>query len=339
MGARASLGASASAIGAAYHAGLCRHRQSTVLLGRAHHPLVVAADSRLPAEVPLERRLIEMLTSAAEQAIAPIAVLATPPPVDIFVAVPEARAGVGSRVSERLLDAAKRSAGDRVRVGEAQAFAAGRAGGLASLEIALERLASGRSSACLWCGVDSYLAPATLDALDGAGLLHAGGARWGFVPGEAAGACLLVAGETAQHMGTGALAVVRAAASAVEPEGEIVLGRALTAATRTVLAAMPVGERVHRVYADLNGERERVDGVGFTLARIADRVAAHPCLATPVDRLGEVGAASAPLFATLAVMAAQLGRAPGPNVLLWTTGPGPLCGAALLDVPVVRREI
>jgi 3-oxoacyl-[acyl-carrier-protein] synthase-1 len=342
MGARASLGASADAVGAAYHAGISRHRQLPSLLGRAYAPLIVARDPYLPPEVPVERRLLEMVTHAAAQAIEPLTVMASQPPLDVLVALPDPGAGVGPRVPERVLGALQGHLAERVRLGDLQAVHGGRSAGLLALEIAVERLVSGRSAACLWCGVDSYLAPATLDMLDGAGVLHAGGARWGFVPGEAAAACLLVTGDRVEPAGPPPLAVVRAAASAAErslhERGEVSLGEALTNATRAILGALPEAERVHRIYADLNGARERVDDVGFTLARIADRVASLPCLATPADRLGEVGAASAPLFAVLAVADAQRGHAPGPNVLLWTTGPGALSAAALLTVPVRARD-
>jgi 3-oxoacyl-[acyl-carrier-protein] synthase-1 len=335
MGARASLGASAEALGAAYRAGISRHRQHPSLFGRAHTPLVVAIDPRLPAEVPIERRLIEMVTDAAAQALAPLAALAPRPSLDVVVALPQPGPGVGPRVAERVIGALReRLAG---RVGTLEAVTGGRSAGLLALETAVGWLTTGKSAACLWCGVDSHLAPATLDALDRAGALHDEGARWGFVPGEAAGACLLLSGDLA---GPPPLAVVRAVSTAVEQRDAdaVALGLALTSATRAVLGALPPAERVHRVYADLNGERERVDDVGFTLARVSDRLAAVPCLTTPADRLGEVGAASAPLFAVLAVTAAQRGRATGPNVLLWTTGPGPRAGAALLTIPVLARE-
>lgn len=341
MGARTSLGASPAAVGAAYQAGISRHRHHPSLLTRAHAPFVVAADPHLPAEVPASRRIREMVKHAATQALTPLA-SAAQIPVDLLVAVPEVRPGLGPDVPERALDALRGCLAERTRLGQGMSIAGGRSAGLRALEIALENITTGRSAACLWCGVDSYLAPPTLDWLEGSGLLHAAGARWGFIPGEAASACLLVASDVAERMGCAPLAILRAAATAVEqrpPEqSDVALGHALTTATRVVLEALPQAQRVHRIYADLNGERERVDEAGFTLARIADRAASHPCLVTPADRLGEVGAASAPLFAVLAVTAAQRGRAPGPNILLWTMGPGALRGAALLSVPVAARE-
>ena len=299
---------------------------------------MVARDPYLPAEVPVERRLIEMVIDAVVQAVAPLAVVTPQLPLDVLVAVPQMGPGVGARVPERVLGALRESLAPRARLDKLEAVVGGRSAGLLALECAVERLATGASVACLWCGVDSYLAPATLDMLDGVGALHSGGARWGFVPGEAAAACLLIAGDVAERMGARLLAVVRAATSAVEEESDVALGHALTNATRAVLDALPRAERVHCIYADLNGERGRVDEVGFTLARISNRVAALPCMVTPADRLGEVGAASAPLFAVLAVTAARRGRAPGPNTLLWTSGPGARSGAALLTIPLGLRD-
>lgn len=342
MGARSSLGASALAIGAAFHAGISRHRQWPSLLGRSYRPLVVACDPLVPSEVPVERRMMEMVTHAALEAVESFALHAPQVPLDVVVAVPEARLDVGLRMPERVVGALEDCLCDRVRLGALEVRAGGRSAGILALGDAVRRLEQGRTAACLCCGVDSYLAPATLDMLDRAGSLHTDDKRWGFVPGEGAGACLLVASDTVERLGFSPLAFVRAAVTEMEvcdaAQGEVALGQALTTATRTVLEMLPQHEQVHRVYADLNGERERVDEVGFTLTRIASRVAALPCLVTPADRLGEVGAASAALFASLSVTAAQRGRAPGPNIIICTTGAGALRGAALLHVPVRRRE-
>jgi 3-oxoacyl-[acyl-carrier-protein] synthase-1 len=340
VGARASLGASADAISTAYCAGISRQQESSSLLGRHYEPLVVAADPYLPAAVPVHRRILEMVAHAAWQAVESLDVLAATLPLDVVVAIPEPRIGIGPGLAERVLGAIQERLATRVRLAELHAEPGGRAAGLRALEIAFERLTTGRSMACLWCGVDSYLAPATLDALDSAGLLHTDSARWGIVPGEAAAACLMVTHDVlANRMGPPPLAIVRAVSSAVAqslPEqGDVMLGRALTLATRRVLDVLPQTERVHSIYADLNGQRERVDEVGFTLARIADHVAALPCLKTPADRLGEVGAASAPLSAVLAVTAAKYGRLSGPNTLLLASGPGMLRGAALLTTPLL----
>lgn len=340
LGARAALGSSPAALEAAYAAGLTRHRESRALLTRAGKPLIVAADPHLPAETPVRRRIAEMIGAATEQAISSVAVPADAR-VDLLLALPEPRIGADSDFGDRAVAAATRALAPRARTGETTVLSAGRTGAIGLLAKALDRLSAGESAACLWGGVDSHLGLEILDSLDLAGRLHAGGARWGFIPGEGAAACLLARADVASSWGVDTWGVVRAAATAdsASPDRgeEIASGLALTAATEQALSALPTGERIHRISADLNGERARVDDVGFTMTRIAGHLASVPCLETPADRLGEAGAAFAPLSLVLSAVAARQGRLPGPNVLLWTTGPGPSCGAALVTLPIRER--
>jgi 3-oxoacyl-[acyl-carrier-protein] synthase-1 len=297
---------------------------------------MVAMDPKLPPDVAVGRRMIEMVTDAAAQAVAPLVASSSPPALDVVVALPAAGPGIGEQVAGGVMAALRDQLGGLSR-GEAKAVVGGRSAGLLALESAIARLTSGKSRACLWCGVDSLLAPATLDAWDRDGALKYEATRWGIVPAEAAAACLLLSAPIA---GITPLAMVAAVSVGADQRaaGEPRTGQALTSATRAVLGALPPNDRIDRVYADLNGDRGRVDDVGFTMARISARMASLPAITTPADRFGEVGAACAPLFVVLAVDAAQHGKASGPNVLIWTSGPGPHAGAALLSIPVRARE-
>jgi 3-oxoacyl-[acyl-carrier-protein] synthase I len=341
LGARASVGASSAAVGAAYRAGVSRHRLSSTLLDRAHRPLVVARDPLLPPGVGVDRRLVEMARGAATE---PLAVLAGARPLAVaaVLALPEPRVGVPPTAESRVVAAIGEEIDARAKPGSVEVFTAGRSGGVLGLESALAGFAAGAFEACLLCGVDSYLGPETLDALDVRGELHNEGARWGFVPGEGAAACLLTTLELAEELGLPVLAEVVAARCAVEDEpaqqAAVALGRALTTAVTEALETLRPEERIHRVYADLNGDRHRVDDLGFTIARIAPRLASLPCVTTPADRLGEIGAATAPMFIGLATTAARSGIAAGSVSLICTMGASRLRGAVLLRAEVVHRD-
>ena len=188
----------------------------------------------------------------------------------------------------------------------------GHAGGLWCMEQALSSLASGRCQACLVGGADSYMARETLEWLDNLDQLHSETTTWGFCPGEGAGFCLLATEEFASARGLPVDVEVLAAASAVEPNRikteTVCLGQGLTAAFRTTLSAVPSGIRFTHTISDMNGEPYRANEYGFAVLRSAARFSDDADFQTPADCWGDVGAASAPLFAVLATFAARKNR-------------------------------
>jgi hypothetical protein len=172
-------------------------------------PIVVSADPHLPPDVPVQHRIIELIKHATAQAVEPVA-STLQLPVDLFFAGPEERPGLDSDLSARVLAALEDSLAHQVPLGERILVWGGRSAGPRALSLALERLMTGQTAACLWCGADSCLAPATLDWLDTSGLLHAGGARWGFIPGEAASACLLLESDLAEGEDVRSFGILRA---------------------------------------------------------------------------------------------------------------------------------
>ena len=74
-------------------------------------------------------------------------------------------------------------------------FVVGHAAGVLALRAAGEKLAEGSLEGCVVAGVESYLIPETLEWLEESDQLHGAGAlnnAWGFIPGEAAGAVMLL---------------------------------------------------------------------------------------------------------------------------------------------------
>ena len=114
---------------------------------------------------------------------------------------------------------------------------------------------------------------------------------------------------------------------------EVCLGHGLTGAFNGALQKLPSSDtKVDQVICDMNGEAYRADEYGFTIVRTSQRfVAAGDFRLRPIA--GAMwGAASGPLFLTLASMAGQKGYAKGPLSLLWTSSEGGERAAALIQV-------
>jgi 3-oxoacyl-[acyl-carrier-protein] synthase-1 len=198
----------------------------------------------------------------------------------------------------------------------------GHAGGLMALQAAAQSLSQGEVETALVIGVDSYHDPQTIHSLDLRRRLMAARNPGGFPPGEAAGACLLVRSSTARRCGLPVLARIRSAATAVEPHplksNDPCLGEGLTAVVVAAASGLkPPQELITATYCDLNGERYRSEEFLYALLRTgAAFVKAHDYVA-PADCWGDVGAASGPLFAVLAVASGLRGYAKGDYPLLW----------------------
>ena len=123
---------------------------------------------------------------------------------------------------------------------------------------------------------------------------------------------------------------------AIKTEG-VCVGAGLTEAFRAAFQGLSAGQRIGDVYCDLNGEAYRADEYGFAALRCKDRFRAPTDFVAPADCWGDVGAASAPLLAILAVAAARKGVAHGPFSLVWTSSEDGTRGALLLRADVHDR--
>jgi 3-oxoacyl-[acyl-carrier-protein] synthase-1 len=214
----------------------------------------------------------------------------------------------------------------------------GHCAGLMAVEQAWLRIARGEVDLCLVGGCDTYLPAETLEWLDLREQLKSRIHRWGFVPGEAAGFCLLASPEAAEQLQLTVRGRVLSAHTTREeqPAGAstVCLGLGLTRAIAQVLHALPADTLVDEVFCDQNGERSRADEYGFTLARLASHFRCPADFQTPADCWGDIGVASGPLLLCLAAMAGWRGYGPGPFSLLWTSSESGERSAVLLEVPL-----
>jgi 3-oxoacyl-[acyl-carrier-protein] synthase-1 len=175
---------------------------------------------------------------------------------------------------------------------------------------------------CLVGGIDSHLSPEILSAVEASGRLHSLQNSWGITPGEGSGFCLLASGTWCHESGLTPLAELVTSAVTEEP---VVLGservctsEGLSNAFEVALAGTSL--QIDDVICDMNGETYRAVEFGLALVRHANRFNNPGQFQTPATCWGDVGAASGPLFCSLAVAAWQRGYARGPTAMLWASG-------------------
>jgi 3-oxoacyl-[acyl-carrier-protein] synthase-1 len=221
-------------------------------------------------------------------------------------------------------------------ISEVNVSTQGHAAGLAALAAATEQIQQGEIEACLVGGVESYFHPDTLEWLDENRQLAGVVSRSAFVPGEGAGWFLLMTEQASIRLGVVPLARLLAVAIGRETQliktSDICLGVGLTTVVQSAIRRLsPNSGRINAVTCDINGERYRGEEWGFVCLRLSQYFDDPTAYDSPADCWGDLGAASAPLFAMLACQAAARGYAKGPRSLLWASSEGGLRGAAVLE--------
>jgi 3-oxoacyl-[acyl-carrier-protein] synthase-1 len=196
-------------------------------------------------------------------------------------------------------------------------------------------------------GVESWIEPETMEWLEACDQLHGAGPlnnAWGFIPGEAGAALLLMRESVVKSLNLQALACVMAVGSAHEPKRiktqTVCIGEGLTAAFRDTLAALPAGALVTDIYCDMNGEPYRADEFGFTALRTKEHFESLSDFQAPADCWGDVAAAGALLHLGLACVAAHKQYARGGYAFAWASAEMGERAAALVAcaMPQGRRD-
>jgi 3-oxoacyl-[acyl-carrier-protein] synthase-1 len=220
----------------------------------------------------------------------------------------------------------------------------GHAAGLLAMQLAAREIAAGDADVAIVAGVDSYHDPDTLEWLDRSGLLMSASNRNGYPPGEGAGACLLASRAFADRSGLPVLGQVVAAGSAMEPHpirsGRVCVGDGLSSALRGMIGRLEAPRPIlTAAYCDLNGERYRSEELTYTLLRVQQSFAKPHDYLSPADCWGDVGAASGPLFAALAAVAARRGYLSGAHPALWAGSESGYRAAVAMDMAAGRRGV
>jgi 3-oxoacyl-[acyl-carrier-protein] synthase-1 len=334
----------APATATAVRAGISRFRDHSHMIDRIGEPFVVASASYINTYVVGEDRFIELALPAAHEALEPVSGLSrTRVPIPTIVGLPESRPGLPGKLASALAAKLSEVTTNRWRIAQPTMLLNGHSAGLMAVESACRVIRGGETEFCLVGGVDSYMDPDTLEWLEDCEQLHNLDNAWGFIPGEAAGFCLLCSDTAARRYELNVLGRLLGVAVAREENciktETVCIGQGLTMATHDVLQSLTSVETlIDDTICDLNGEAYRADEFGFMLARTSERFVDASDFKAPADCWGDVGAASGPLFVLLASAAAMKGYANGPLTLLWTSSEGGERTAALFHAQVRERK-
>jgi len=338
LGAVTPIGRNVWSSAAAVRAGLTGFAQHPVMTDVEGRPLQVACYPWLLDAFTSVARIAGPLVEAIRQALEPV--LSSfgahgRPNIHLLVNLPIARPGLsGSLVDQiqRHIEAAFPRTFDGIGLAQR-----GHAGGLLALKSATSVLESGKASACVVAGADSSINLETLEWLEETDQLHGAGAKnnaWGFVPGEGAGAVLLMRHDVAQAASVKILARVLSVGVDVEKclirTDSVCLGLGLTGAFRDAFAPLVDGQLVSDTYCDMNGEPYRADEYGFAVTRTREHFTSPSEFVAPADCWGDTGAASAPLAVSLATIAFLKAYANGNLSLVWGSSDTGERGAALI---------
>lgn len=339
FGACTAVGRSAWASAAAVRAGIAGFAQHPYMIDTAGEPMRAAMAPWIDIGCRGVERFEQLLFPAVDEALDGLAGL----PVDasrwaLALGLPSDRPGLPHGLAADLLQRARSRFGHVMGVGAT--FEKGHAAGLVGLQAAVRKLQSGGLDGCIVAGVDSWIEPETLEWLEAQDQLHGAGPlnnAWGFIPGEAGGAVLLVRERVMRQIGLKPLAAVLSVGTAHEPKRikteTVCIGEGLTQAFREALAGMPAGARVSDIYCDMNGEPYRADEFGFTALRTKEHFESASDFVAPADCWGDVGAAGGILHLVLATVAAHKRYAKGSLALIWSSAEMGERVAALLAYP------
>lgn len=323
-GMRTPLGRRRADSAAAVRAGIAMIAEHPWMIDRYGEPMRVTRDDGLPQDLAGAERLAALAIPAAREALerAPV----SPGRMALLIGFAEARPGLTAQTcaaaSARIADALS----DHVPIAMTRHDMGGHAAGLSAMAAGLSLIETGRADLVLAGAVESYLDPETLEWLDETGQLHSEGNTYGFCPGEAAGFVLLSAkGSGARIEGAG-----RGTETNLIGTEDICLGEGLTNALRGAIRGLPDGQRIARILSDMNGERYRGNEYGFAALRCRDAFVNTAEFETPADCWGDVGAATGPLCAGLAMEAAARGYAAGPRTMIFASSANGRRAAVLL---------
>jgi 3-oxoacyl-[acyl-carrier-protein] synthase-1 len=334
VGARTPVGLTAFTSAAAAAAGVSRIVEHPFMVDGNGEPFNVAMDRTLDvlARVP---RIAALASSAIDQAMN-LWQGSSATPLPVYLALPE----LGPSFSEA---DARALAGGVARHVAARAAAVvhpiprGNAAGALALWRAALAIRERQANVVLVVGADSHIDADVLEALDRAGRTLSSAHRWGFPPGEAAAALLVVDSPTARSLGVAALGQVLAVGLGEEQAllgtDDACVGLGLAQAMKLAIDGSD-GEPIHDLDCDINGERYRSAEYAYAALRLRPGLIADAsAFVTAADAWGDVGAASVPLLSILALWYGRRGRSRGSRAMIWAGSESGLRGAAIVQPP------
>ena len=324
--ARTAVGLSWEASAAAVRAGITRLVAHDYMVDKDGQPFVVAAVPSITGVTRLDR-VMELFDQILDDLLPTLENLRGE--LMVWVCLPDAYSMHRALFTSRLVARAKCEPASVVVV------ARGGASGVFAIRDAVQKIHSRALDAALIIGVDSHLDPDILETLDQAGHLSSESNKFGFPPGEGAGALLLASAPVLRSARLSALGGVIDVGCALEPEpmgsAGVSTGVGLAKALRDATVQFSTEVTVGRIYSDQNGQRYRDSDYVWATQRVRPVFADFSDFVTPAEAWGDVGAATATLLVGLPLAAAHRGYATKPTSLVYCCSTGKERGAVTLQ--------
>jgi 3-oxoacyl-[acyl-carrier-protein] synthase-1 len=311
-----SVGLNAAAACAAMRAGVAKFDE-LVYLDNQREPIIGAAVPVLSPNITSDQRLIELLVLALTDCLQegtsyPLETV----PLIVGLAEPE-RPGVRPGLIDRIISQIQERLQVRFHQQLTQAIPQGHTAGFEALKIARRLFQTSEISACLICGVDSYINARSLLWLDQHSRLKTDQNSDGVIPGEAAAAVLIQ-----RQASPGSRVMVKVTGLGfghelvnVSSDGPL-LGLGLTEATRA--AFTDAGIQMHEIdfrLSDVTGESYGFKEQSLALARLLRVRREEFPIWHYADSIGDTGAAAGVCQLVIAFQAFLKHYSPGDVVL------------------------
>ncbi len=344
MGALTSIGLDAASTAAAVEAGISGFDDHPYMINQEGDPFVVAMVPTIKEDVFGTQRFADLAIPAIDEVLLVIEDRSIDiTRIAIVFGLPEPRKGLPDDLPKQMIAKFKQIGREDSFIKDILVVSGGHSAGLMALEKGRDLILDGSREFCIVGGVDSYIEPDTLDWIEDNEQLHTPTNAWGFIPGEAAGFCLICSEDTAEKYKFKVKAKLVSLATASEPNKiktkTVCIGEGLTRAMRKSLEALPENCKIDYTICDQNGEAYRADEYGFTLTRLSEKFTDPSDFLAPADCWGDVGAASGPLFINLVTAAAEYGYSKGSKTLIWTSSEGGKRASAILQTDNRDREV
>jgi 3-oxoacyl-[acyl-carrier-protein] synthase-1 len=344
FGAVTPIGRNALASACSVRAGVSGFSQHPFMGDMVGKPIRVAQCPWFEPDYDLCKRITDCLISAIRESLIPIqATLDANKRIKLilFVNLPSHGPGLHEEIAGTVRDNL-----EQIFAGifnQISITKLGNAGGIFALQSAIRMLNEDYLTACVVAGGDSYIDIDTLEWLEETEQLHGAGERnnaWGFVPGEGAGAILLLSAKLLLHLNIQTFGAITGVGVGQESKlirtGSVCLGEGLTTSFREAFTCLSKEKKLTDVYCDMNGEPYRADEFAFSVIRTREYFMSASDFIAPADCWGDVGAASAILLIILACIAGVKNYANGSNALVWASSDTGERGAVVIETAGLR---
>ena len=251
------VGLEPNATAASVRCGISGFAEHPFYVDRSGDRVVVAAVPGLDVDSRLVDRL-QALTDSAYRQVTEVLMAHFPNAgkTQVFIGQPAVRPGLSE---QNLMEFSGRLQEHLMVDGTpAEMIPSGHAAGLLAIGRCADSLARGRIEIGIAGGVDSYLEPETLEWLEIEERLLTPENPWGFIPGEAAGFCLMTTRKIAEGCGVPFLVKLAGFGEAREPHplgsNGVCTGQGLTSAIRQAVEREGgIGAPIDQTLCDMNG--------------------------------------------------------------------------------------